>query len=274
MKPFSFAGSKCALVVGHPVHVLQVYGWVKEARPAIYVLTDGSGRTGISKLAEIQRAFVRVGAAKGWVFGAFTDPEIYRVLLEGKHDALTAVAGRIASDFERRGIEAVAGDAAEGYNPAHDICRAMIGAAAMITKTRTGRTVRNYDFLLAESPALGGRAHAGTLTLELDEETYREKVRLAEDLCPQFLGKDGKVFGAESREAFRVESLRPCDDRSGFDAPAELPPFYERYGEERVAAGHYARVIRYRDHLRPAAQALWDFAATGGASVENPRHQR
>ena len=33
-------------------------------------------------------------------------------------------------------------------------------------------------------------------------------------------------------------------------------PLYERYGEERVAAGHYATVIRRREHLLPLRDAL------------------
>jgi hypothetical protein len=34
------------------------------------------------------------------------------------------------------------------------------------------------------------------------------------------------------------------------------PPFYETYGEKQVAAGHYAKVLRYREHVRPIEEAL------------------
>jgi hypothetical protein len=33
-------------------------------------------------------------------------------------------------------------------------------------------------------------------------------------------------------------------------------PFYERYGEQQVAAGLYTYVIRHREHLKPLADAL------------------
>lgn len=60
-------------------------------------------------------------------------------------------------------------------------------------------------------------------------------------------------------EAFRVEYLRPVDSRAGYGGPAEEPPFYERYGEQQVAAGHYERVLRYREHVAPLAKALWRY---------------
>ncbi len=34
------------------------------------------------------------------------------------------------------------------------------------------------------------------------------------------------------------------------------PPYYEIYGEQRVAAGVYREVIRLREHLEPLAAAL------------------
>jgi hypothetical protein len=45
-------------------------------------------------------------------------------------------------------------------------------------------------------------------------------------------------------------------DRYGRDA-GEVP-YYETYGEQRVAAGAYDRVLRFREHLLPLADALWD----------------
>ena len=45
--------------------------------------------------------------------------------------------------------------------------------------------------------------------------------------------------------------------RQGIDALEQEPPYYERYGEQQVAAGHYDRVIRYRAHIQPLVDALW-----------------
>ena len=55
-------------------------------------------------------------------------------------------------------------------------------------------------------------------------------------------------------DAFRVECLRPANNTS--DWIAHESPFYELYGEKLVAAGHYEKVIRYREHMAPLAQAI------------------
>jgi hypothetical protein len=40
------------------------------------------------------------------------------------------------------------------------------------------------------------------------------------------------------------------------DTPFEIPPYYEQHGKERVLAGHYERIIRFRDHVQPLVAAL------------------
>jgi hypothetical protein len=59
-------------------------------------------------------------------------------------------------------------------------------------------------------------------------------------------------------DSFREEYLRPIDNRARTFGLTEEPPFYEAYGEKLIEAGHYQEVIRYRDHLLPLADALWN----------------
>jgi hypothetical protein len=43
----------------------------------------------------------------------------------------------------------------------------------------------------------------------------------------------------------------------------DTKPYYEEYGEKRVAEGKYGEVIRYREHVLPLAEALrcqWSMA--------------
>jgi hypothetical protein len=47
-------------------------------------------------------------------------------------------------------------------------------------------------------------------------------------------------------------------------------PFYERHGARRVAEGRYRTVIRYREHVRPIAAALWAHAQAGSARPRRP----
>ena len=57
-------------------------------------------------------------------------------------------------------------------------------------------------------------------------------------------------------DAFRIECLRPVGNRSGADWTGNEPLFYELYGEKLVAAGRYQKVIRYREHMLPLAEAM------------------
>lgn len=57
-------------------------------------------------------------------------------------------------------------------------------------------------------------------------------------------------------DAFRVECLRPVRNSSGTDWKTNEPLFYELYGEKLVAAGRYQKVIRYREHMLPLANAI------------------
>jgi hypothetical protein len=56
-------------------------------------------------------------------------------------------------------------------------------------------------------------------------------------------------------DAVRTEAFRHVGPGDRWNPGAE-PPYYERYGAERVQAGAYAKVIRYDAHIVPLADAL------------------
>jgi hypothetical protein len=69
----------------------------------------------------------------------------------------------------------------------------------------------------------------------------------------------GEVEAALRRcgsSAYAVESLHPPSTRAMLDRFEVKPPGYEAVGEQRVAAGRYRDVIRYREHMRPLFRAL------------------
>lgn len=86
------------------------------------------------------------------------------------------------------------------------------------------------------------------------------RLRQYPELAAKILG----LLEGVTIESFREEYLRPVDNRAGTDGLPEEPPFYEAYGEKLVAAGHYQQVIRYREHLVPLAEALWNHVERGG----------
>ena len=139
---------RAALVVAHPGHELRVYSWLERVRPLVFVLTDGSGRTGHSRLQSTTNILSRVGALFGSVYGRFSDLAIYQALLLHDYQLFAGLARELADQFLRERIEYVAGDAAEGYNTAHDVCRLVLDAALKIAGGVRGVRFGNYDFLL------------------------------------------------------------------------------------------------------------------------------
>ena len=91
--------------------------------------------------------------------------------------------------------------------------------------------------------------------LELGDDAYRRKVGTAESY-PGREADVARILGRFGAAAFRTECFRPV--RYGLrmaDRFVNLP-FYERYGEQQVAAGFYREVIRFRAHLAPLAEPL------------------
>ena len=252
-----------ALVVAHPGHELRVHGWLETTRPRAFVLTDGSGRKGLSRLQSTTNILTGAGSRPGSVYGRFTDQRLYEALLRHDHRMFTELARELADEFVRERIEYVAGDAVEGYNTAHEVCHLVLCAAVEMAGRARGASLGNYDFLLKGRPdecpdSLRDRA----IWFRLDDETTGRKLRAAGNY-PELAAEVEAAIKENGASAFRVECLRPVEgDR--MERFAAEQPFYERYGEQQVAAGHYGQVVRYREHILPLAEALRECAGGGG----------
>jgi hypothetical protein len=242
-------------VIAHPGHELRVYGWLETARPIVFVLTDGSGRSGISRLDRTASIISQVGASAGGIFGRFTDAAIHAAILGGDFALFHRLVDELSLSFNTHDIDYVAGDATEGYNPAHDLCRLILNAAVRTCRLRWNRQIANFDFLLAVRPDEGDLARLSrALRIELDEAGFQRKIQAASSYA-ELSDEIEAATKQNGLSSFRKEYLRPvCRSRPGYVFTE--PPFYERYGEEQVAAGAYARVLRYREHMLPIAAAL------------------
>jgi len=250
-------------VVAHPGHELRVYGWLERERPEVFVLTDGSGSTGRSRVPSTAGILPRAGARPGSVFGRFSDRALYEVMLEGRIEVLTGLVHEIAGAWTETDVETVVADAIEGFNPSHDICRLVTDAAVALAHRRTGRSIDSYEFLLEGRPdALPANGASGVLRLELDDAALERKLAAARSY-PEMAYEVERACERFGTEAFRVECLRPADPEADVEALIEAPPGYETYGERQVAAGRYSRVLRFREHFLPLARALRELGRTG-----------
>ncbi len=264
--PEDFERFNCpALVVGHPGHELKVFGWMSEYRPRVYVVTDGSGGHGASRVPSTSRLIRGLGAQPGEIFGLVSDAEIYRAILERDCSLFLHIVDTMTSSFLRNTIDFVAGDATEGFNPAHDICRVLVNAAVLMAQRATGQVIANYEFCLAERPQNSQDLHGSRcLHFGLDDSLLNRKLNAAEAYV-ELRDEVRQGIAAFGKEYFRVECLRKI---SGLRSPGpdSGKPFYETWGEERVSKGKYESVIRLKEHMWPISEAIYRHASC--ASVD------
>src|SRR4051794_37292284 len=87
---------KCALLVAHPGHEIHVHGWLETTRPIVYVLTDGSGRSGRSRLKSTTRLLAAAGARPGVIYGRFADRALYEAVLRRDTALFRELAAELA----------------------------------------------------------------------------------------------------------------------------------------------------------------------------------
>jgi hypothetical protein len=254
---------RAALIVAHPGHELRVYQWLKLARPLVFVLTDGSGRSGKSRIHQTTRILSEVGATLGDIYGRMTDAELYAAIIQGNINWFVELAVELAHALRREAIDYVVGDALEGYNPAHDLCRYMTNAAILLL-ARESRAVDNFDVLIASGLKGYEQAnHDGEILIDVAPIVLEEKVRMAGSYT-ELEADVQRLLRTEGIESLKTEHLRRLVKAPWDSGPQ--PPFYEIYGQRKVEAGHYRQSITYREHVRPIAEALRAFGEKGGCS--------
>ena len=255
---FASADIRTALVIGHPGHELLVHGWLEVTRPMVFVFTDGSGRSNQSRLASTTKILNQTGAKCGSIYGRLTDAAAYAAILNHEFDFFVGLARELCEAFVVERIDCVAGDAFEGYNPMHDVCRLVINAAVTVARSR-GQGVGNLEFSLIGQPAVCHEPrHADGICRLLNDAALARKMAAAKGYA-ELAGEVHAALNRTSTDAFRMECLRPVGPGPG-DYRCDDPPFYEQYGEKQVAAGYYHRVLRYHEHIEPLAEALRRYA--------------
>jgi hypothetical protein len=249
----SFREERPVLVVAHPGHELRLFGWLCANCPDVIVLTDGSGCFGPSRIQSSRRLLANVGARPGPLFGAYTDQQIYRGILDGDTPLFTEMATALI-DFLRRGrYTMVVTDPFEGYNPSHDLCNVLSNIALRRVSAVIGRSIRLFDYALTGHTDF--QISKSLTKMRLSGEVLLAKYAAAE----RYVELQGEVASAvrkEGEEAYREEVLRELPAEGISANPFNGPPFYESYGERQLATGRYSTVIRYAEHFLPIAQAL------------------
>ncbi len=252
------------MFVAHPGHELRLYHWLELVRPDVFVLTDGSGSAGHSRVPSTLRVLAGAGAGAGSVMAPFTDHELYTEIMECNVDRVAQVTLALSDAFIAREVELVVADAWEAYNPAHDLCRVMADLAIGRAAAAMRRTIDSYEYPVIGIPER--RMDTTEMIVPLDDDDIARKIAAAEaypelQLEVEQAKRDGSAH-------LRIEILRAVTPR--VELAADAKPFYETRGEQQVGAGRYQTVLRYREHFAPFVRALTAAVGVPSATAELP----
>jgi hypothetical protein len=239
------------LVSAHPGHELRLHHWMEQARPDIFIITDGSGSAGIPRLQSSRRLIGRVGGRVLEGSGDLSDRRLYGAMRERDLPLFGALRRQIAQLILRGGYDEVVCDGLEGFNTSHDWCHYLVHSLAGFLK------VNAFEHSLAEAEGPDPSPAQGDRHLFLDDEALARKLRAATEY-PELSAEVEKYVQRWGPSAFKLEVLRPLPTRERPSAPPGVPPFYETFGEKRVLEGAYPEVIRWESHVRPLIEALWN----------------
>lgn len=243
-----------ALVIAHPGHELRVFSWLEQIRPRVYILTDGSGSNGAARLETSTQTLNAASAEQGPLFGVITDRDAYRVVLRQDVKTTIELVRHLAQDLDDSGIELVMCDEIEGFNPVHDLCGVIVALACDLVQRRTGKKLQCYDFPLEGSPI----KHLSSLVAtkakffhhQLSNKDWQRKQRAIEENIA-LRAESTKSISAYGVETFKQEVFSPLRLDQKLSMLRQNTPYYESYGEKRVAEGIYNEVLRFNDHFCP-----------------------
>jgi hypothetical protein len=249
-----FSVSRAALVIGHPGHELRVYGWLAAVRPQVFILTDGSGTTGMGRIASSSQLLAKTGSPLGKICAPFSDAGIYQAIRDCNIDKFLTLVDDLADTFMRDEIELVVSDANEGYNPTHDLCREIAQAAVEKIRHMSGRLIPHYEFCLTEWEHGSTYAHGERCVhTQLNHATLVAKIE-ASRAYAELQNEVDRALMMGGAEHFRVECLKRVDGWAPIDQAYK--PQYEIWGEQRVAEGKYTSVLRFHEHILPILLGL------------------
>jgi len=246
MNAHSFqAGPTPFLILAHPGHELRLFHWMERMHPRVFLLTDGSGGTGLARTHYSAATIAAAGASAGWLFGWKSDKAWYAALLSGDAAPFTEALDRIEAEAVDLKLQLVVTDAVDGYNPMHDLCEAL-GAALRCRLSAAGASVQHLVSMAVDGQDLPPPAEL----VHLSPQAVRRKQELLAKYTP--LADEASALLAARPDAMQVEVLR----RPNFAWAADWTPPWETIGRERVAAGRYTDAISYARHVRPIALSL------------------
>lgn len=247
--------TKTALIIGHPGHELRAYAFIKKYKPDVFILTDGSGSSNAPRIQQSMKLLASLGAKFQDSIKSFTDIELYNIVLEQNFSEILFYKNSLKDIIIRNDYDIIVGDALEGFNPTHDICRYLInGILSDISVNNNSKTILNYDFVLDSAPNnISLDNNIGGLSLKLSDEEFQMKLNAAMSY-PELKYEVDTAIEKYGKEVFLWESFGRVLDINQISNWNSLRPYYEEFGEKRVNEGSYSSIITFEKHIKPIAE--------------------
>jgi len=245
---------KSLLFVGHPGHELMIYQVLKQYSPDVVFLTTGSGADNKPRIDESIKLMESLNLTVHYPFEPLSDCQIYNLILGGDLASFIGIKESLIQFVHKLGYELLIGDALEGFNPAHDICRYLING--VVADLQPDHKILNYDILLDQLFLVDQEpTTTDHIRLDLNEEEKREKIESCKKYKP-IRTEVNRFIATYGEDFFGKESMRPVHDifkLKSWDGPA---PHYEMHGKKRISEGVYQSLILFETHIKPIAEGL------------------
>lgn len=167
----SLPAGNFALSIAHPGHELLLHGFLEQAKPFVFILTDGSYATGKDMMMDSirvidtaikqdkklkinfkddlwKRSLMIIQQDRDPEQKHIKDEQIYSEILNQNTNFFRYYADFIATTLIKRNIDYVICDPSEQENAIHEMCNIMTDIAVDFIKKRTGKNIQQFYYEL------------------------------------------------------------------------------------------------------------------------------
>lgn len=245
---------KTLLFIGHPGHELLAYKFLSIYKPDVVFLTTGSGSDNQSRINQSINLVKSLGLNTYSPFTPFSDREIYDLILSNSTDSFLSTKLSLKEFIVEHKFEMIVGDALEGFNPSHDICRYLINS--IIIELENEIKIKNYDFFQDDVRKNKiSLKKQEDIILELDKNELTKKMNACMNY-PEIKSEVDKFVTQFGTDFFALEFFRKVEDPRKIVSWNTKFPYYEEFGRKRIAEGIYKELISFEGHMKQLAQTL------------------
>ncbi|MCF6291761.1 MAG: hypothetical protein L3J04_00040 [Robiginitomaculum sp.] len=251
---------KVIAIFAHPGHELRCFGFLQSLSAKVLYLSDASASTGQQRLQQSSELLQDYGLQALDSEIAVSDTEVYLAIMTKDQAWMADFYHKLCFIIQKEQPDIIITDAAEGYNPVHDLCHFLTLAAVKTSKLQTKIMVTP----LTEHPhELDGHDITDCMVLDMTNNQSQIKTSAINSYAKAAggqLANEAKAMEAEfGVDVNAREILRPPISLPDyFNRYSKCKPHFERYGEQRVQSKKYKEILRLHPHLAFALNFLSD----------------